>query len=66
MNYQNTQACSPNTVKWCNGYPENTLKGFSELPEHTGLLSKNTVKWYKGYPKNTVKGFSELPEHTGL
>ncbi len=61
MSYQNTQACSPNTVKWYKGYPKNTVKGFSELPEHTGLQSKNTVKWNKGYPENTVKGFSELP-----
>jgi hypothetical protein len=43
------------------GYPENTVKGFSEVPEHTGLYFKNTVKWRKGYPENTVKGFSEVP-----
>ncbi len=60
MSYQNTQACSPNTVKWYNGYPENTVKGFSELPEHRPVVQKHH-KWHKGYPENTVKGFSELP-----
>jgi len=48
------------------GVTQNTVKGFSELPEHTGLESKITAKWYKGHPENTVKGFSEQPEHPGL
>jgi hypothetical protein len=45
------------------GYLENTVKGFSEVPEHIGLYFKNTIKWRKGYPENTVKGFSEVPEN---
>jgi hypothetical protein len=32
------------SVKWHKGYPENTVKPFREVPEHTGLYFKNTVK----------------------
>jgi hypothetical protein len=28
------------TVKWHKGYPENTVKPFREVPEHTGLYFK--------------------------